>query len=271
MSDVSPHAALQRRFRARLTGRERLLGTFLKTATGHATEILGAAGFDFVVVDAEHAPFSRNDIDLLMLAARAAGIASIVRVPTADESHLLTALDCGAAGVIVPHVDSAAKLRTIVSACRYHGGTRGFSNSPRAGEYGALGFADHITNADASTAVLAMIEDPEAIDRLDEIFAVEGLSAGFIGRGDLSARLGAPNVSDPSVSAIVARIADAARRHDIPLIAHVALGDDPDIAPLAEAGVTGFLVSSDQGLLRRGALAARRAFDAGGQGPVGGI
>lgn len=255
------HSELQRRFRSRLTGGERLLGTFLKTPTGHATEILGGAGFDFVVVDAEHAPFSRGDIDVLMMAARAANIPTIVRVPSADEVHLLTALDCGAAGVLVSHVASAAKLRAIVSACRYQGGTRGFSNSPRAGDYGARGFADHIANADASTSIIAMIEDPEAIDYLDDIFAVEGLSAAFIGRGDLSARLGAPNVSDPRVGAIVARIGEAARRHNIALIAHVGSGDDPDIARLTAAGVSTFLISSDQGLLRQAALNARRAFD----------
>ena len=121
---MHPHSQIQRRFRDRLSGGERLLGTFLKTATGHATEILGGAGFDFVVVDAEHAPFSRSDIDILMLAARAAGVPSIVRVASADESHLQTALDCGAAGVLVPHVASPARLREVVQACRYQGGAR---------------------------------------------------------------------------------------------------------------------------------------------------
>ena len=107
-----------------------------------------------------------------------------------------------------------------------------------------------------------MIEDPEAIDQLDDIFTVEGLTAAFIGRGDLSARLGASHVGDPAVGALVARITEAARRHGVPLIAHVGSGGDPDIARLAEAGVSGFLVSSDQGLMRQGALAARLAFDA---------
>jgi len=251
-----------RRFRARMTGGERLLGTFLKTPTGHATEILGGAGFDFVVVDAEHAPFAPGDIDLLMLAARAAGIASVVRVASADPAHLQTALDCGAAGVLVPHVDSAEKLRAVISACRFQGGARGFSNSTRAGDYGVLGFADYIATSDASTAVIAMIEDVAALDRLDEIFALDGLTAGFVGRGDLSAALGAGTVGDPAVVAAVARITEAARRHGVPLIAHVGTGDDPDVARLGAQGVTGFLVASDQGLMRQAALAARRAFDA---------
>ncbi len=252
-----------RRFRTRLAGGERLLGTFLKTGTSHATEILGGVGFDFVVVDAEHAPFSRTDIDLMLLAARAAGIASVVRVASADETHLQTALDCGAAGVLVPHVDSAEKMRAVVSACRFAGGRRGFSNSPRAGGYGSLGFAEYIETSDASTSIIAMIEDVAALDRLDQIFAVEGLTAAFIGRGDLSAALAAPGVTDPAVVAVVTRIAEAARRHGVPMIAHVGAGDDPDIARLSEAGVSAFLVSSDQGLMRQAAIATRRAFDGG--------
>lgn len=252
---------IQQAFKRRLIARERLLGTFLKTAAPHAIEILGEVGFDFVVVDAEHAPFGPRDIDLLMLAARAAGIVSIVRVPSADPAHLLAALDCGAAGVLVPHVTSAGMLREVIAACRYRGGARGFSNSPRAGEYGALGFGEHIARADETVEVLAMIEDLAAIDQLDDIFAVEGLTGAFIGRGDLSAALGAPHPDDPGVSGIVDRIADAARRHDVPLIAHVGAVEDGAVERLGVLGITAFLVASDQGLLRRAALQARRAFD----------
>jgi 2-keto-3-deoxy-L-rhamnonate aldolase RhmA len=261
MTVAAQHAELQRTFRARLDGGEPLLGTFLKTASGHATEILAGAGFDFVVVDAEHAPFSRADIDMLMMAARAAGIPSIVRVASSGPGDLLTALDCGAAGVLVPHVASAAELDAIVSRCRYAGGTRGFSNSPRAGAYGGLGFTDHMAQADAVTSIVAMIEDPEALDQLDEIFAVDGLTAAFIGRGDLSARFGAASVNDPAVASAVARIGAAAKQHGVPLIAHIGSAGDADVATLRQAGVSAFLVASDQGLMRQGALAARRLFD----------
>lgn len=257
------HSGIQRAFRQRLQGRERLLGTFLKTPTPHATEILGEVGFDFVVVDAEHAPFGRSDVDLLMLGARAANIASLVRVPSSLASEILTALDCGAAGVLVPHVTSAEVLRAIVAAARYKGGSRGFSNSPRAGRYGTLGFTDHVTTADECTSILAMIEDPIALDRLDEIFTVEGLTGAFIGRGDLSIAFGAATTADPAVEDAVRRICDAARRHDIPLLAHVGAADGTDVAWLGALGVTGFIVASDQGLLRQAALANRQAFGAG--------
>ena len=254
---------VQKKFRERFVAREGLLGTFLKTPTAHATEILGQVGFDFVVVDAEHAPLSRSEIDLMMLGAKAAGMASVVRVPSAAPEHLLTALDCGAAGVLVPHVDSPETLKAIVHACYYDGGHRGFSNSPRAGDYGALGFREHIEKADQSISVLAMIEDIAALDRLDAIFAVPGLTGAFIGRGDLSAALGASLPNDPRVVEAVERITAAARTHNIPLIAHVGAAEGPDIDSLRALGVTAFLVASDQGLMRQAALRVRAQFGPG--------
>ncbi|MDH3233657.1 MAG: aldolase/citrate lyase family protein, partial [Alphaproteobacteria bacterium] len=176
-------------FRQRLIDRELLVGTFIKTPTGHATEILGDLGFDFVVLDEEHAPFDRGSIDIALLAARAANTAGIVRVPSANPASLLSVLDCGATGVLVPHVDTAAKAREVVAACRYREGNRGFSNSPRAGGYGRLGVWDHVDRSDAQVAVIAMIEDPPAVDVIDTIVEVEGLDAVFIGRGDLTVSL----------------------------------------------------------------------------------
>lgn len=250
----------QQAFKRRLAGGEPLLGTFLKTPTAHATEILADVGFDFLVVDAEHAPFSRADIDLMMLAAKAAGIASVVRVPSAAPEHILTALDAGGAGVLVPHVSSAEVVRAIVDAAYFDGGHRGFSNSTRAGGYGRLGFLDYQARCDSSAAVIAMIEDLAAIERLDEIFAVPGLTGAFIGRGDLSAAVGAASPADPRIGEIVETITAAARRHGIPLIAHVGASDAPDVATLRGLGVNSFLVASDQGLMRQSAQRMRDAF-----------
>lgn len=246
-------ATPQMRFRQRLSGGEALLGTFLKTPTFHATEILADIGFDFVVVDAEHAPFSRADIDLMMLAAKAGGIASVVRVPSGAPEHILTALDAGAAGVLVPHVSSAEIARAVVDAALFSGGHRGFSNSTRAGAYGRLGFAEYRESCDHSASVIAMIEDLEALEQIDEIFAVPNLTAAFIGRGDLSAALGADTTADERVTAAVEVITQAARRHGIPLIAHVASPDAPDVPQLQEAGVRSFLVASDQAMMRKAA------------------
>src|SRR6266540_6834988 len=94
-------------FRQRFLAGEHLVGTFIKTPGVHATEIIGGLGYDFVVIDEEHAPFDRVSTDAALLAARAVGTAGFVRVPTGAPTHLLAVLDCGATGVLVPHVASA--------------------------------------------------------------------------------------------------------------------------------------------------------------------
>jgi 2-keto-3-deoxy-L-rhamnonate aldolase RhmA len=249
-------------FRERLRARELLLGTFIKTPVTHPVEIMGAVGFDFVVVDQEHAPFDRVDVDSLILAGRAAGIAVLVRVPGSEARDILPALDCGAQGVLVPHVGSRAKARDVVAEARYQGGRRGFTNSSRAGRYGAAGFQEHVAGGDAGTAVLAMIEDVEALAVLPDIVATPGLDAVFIGRGDLSIALGVDSPAAPAVVNAAEKIAAAAREAGVALCAHVDRIDSPDVAWLRSLGVTAFIVASDQGLMRRAALQTLAAFRA---------
>ena len=245
-------------FRARLTGGELLVGTFVKTPTGHATEILGDAGYDFVVLDEEHAPFGRGAIDQIMVAARAANIAAIVRVPSAEPTGILSALDCGAMGVLVPHVTSPGSAERLVASCRYRGGKRGFSNSPRAGQYGRLGLWDHVDRADAITTPIAMIEDPEAVDAIEEIVAVEGLDAVFIGRGDLTVAYGAASPAAPEIRAATEKIIAAAKSAGTAILAMTAGGDDA--VWLKDQGVTGMIVATDQAFMRQAAAKALEEF-----------
>jgi 2-keto-3-deoxy-L-rhamnonate aldolase RhmA len=257
MMPVRPSAsALRRRF---LAG-DLLLGTFIKTPTSHASEIIGALGFDFVVIDEEHATFDRLSIDQALLGARAAGTAGIVRVAEPTAAKLLAVLDDGAAGVLVPHVSSAAKAREVVASCRYRGGKRGFSNTNRGGGYGATGLWEHVDARDAETVVIAMIEDPEALDVLDEIMAVDGLDGVFIGRGDLTVALGATGLADPQVRAAAEKIVAAARRAGKPVCLMVASA--AEAAEWRALGASAFIVSSDQGFLRSAALKTRADFDA---------
>jgi 2-keto-3-deoxy-L-rhamnonate aldolase RhmA len=245
-------------FRRRFSHGDKLLGSFIKTPTSHSTEILGGVGFDFVVIDQEHAPFDNSATDIALLAARAAGIAALVRVPDARPSHILRVLDDGAAGILVPHVDSPEKAREIVAAARYRGGVRGYSNSPRAGGYGQLTAWPHVDAADASVTVIAMIEDREALARVDEIVAVDGLHGVFIGRGDLTVALGAESSDAPPVRDATAAIAKAARGAGKSVCVMVAKPEDCGI--YAAMGASAFIVSTDQQMLRQGALRARDQF-----------
>jgi 2-keto-3-deoxy-L-rhamnonate aldolase RhmA len=234
-------------FRSRLLAGEHLVGTFVKTPTTHATEILGAVGFDFVVIDEEHAPFDRMATDAALLAARAAGIAALVRVQS--PASILSVLDCGATGVLVPHVATPERARETAGACRYRGGHRGYSGSPRHAGYGASGMWKTVEAADATTTVIAQIEDPEALDHIDAIAAVEGIDALFIGRGDLAVALGAKSSDAPELRSAVERIGRAARAAGKPVCVFV--GGREEAAWLQSQGATAFVVSSDQGFIRK--------------------
>lgn len=254
-------------FRQRFLAREGLLGTILKTPAPHPIEIFGQVGFDFVMLDNEHGPFDRSALDIAVLASRAAGIPSLVRV--ADVGHVLMALDLGADGVVVPHVHSRAVAEQVAAACRYRGGSRGFANTTRAGEYGALGIAEHIARADASVTAIAMIEDPQALEEIDAIAAVQGIDGLFLGRGDLAAALGEPAMDSPKVRAATERIAAAGRAAGKTLCGVATSLQDAQF--LRSLGVSWFLLGNDHAFIRQGAkqalqdYAALRVADGTGQ------
>ena len=240
-------------FRAKIRERRHVLGTFIKIPTSHTTEIVGLAGFDFVILDAEHAPFDRAAIDLACLAARAADIATIVRVPEANAAHILNALDCGATGVMVPHCYSVEKARLIAGACRHRGGARGYATTTRAGFYGGARGDDHIAEQDATVTCIAMIEDQAAVDNIADIAAVEGIDAFFIGRGDLTAALGVDGMN-----AAVQQITAAARAANMPTIALVT--SRADARAMRDLGVAAFVHSNDHNMLKSAAAQAVRDY-----------
>lgn len=242
-------------FRSRVLHRETVYGSFIKTSTTHSIEIVGGAGYDFVLIDAEHAPFDRVATDNCILAARAVGTAPLVRVPSPE--HILGALDDGAYGVMVPHLTSAAATRDIVALCRY-AGRRGFSNSPRAGDYGARGTWEHIDASDREVLVLGMVEDPEGVECAADILAVEGLDAVFVGRGDLTAAYRDRDPGAPKVRAATLRVIEAARRVDKPVF--LLTSGAKEAAEYAALGVSGFVTGSDHGFLRTAASAALRDY-----------
>ena len=245
-------------FRARLIRQEVLTGSFIKTPTSHAIEILGGLGYDFVVIDEEHAPFDRAAIDLAILAARVSGTAAFVRVASPSPANILSVLDCGATGILVPHVISAARAREVAVAAHYRGGRRGFSGSTRAGGYGAVPMWTQVEAQDQAVTVIAQIEDPEALDEIDAIAATDGIDALFLGRGDLSVAMGAASPEAPEIKQACDKIIEAARKVGKPVAAFVGSAQEAEM--LNREGVSAFIVSSDQGLLRQAAGAVLRGM-----------
>lgn len=245
-------------FRERIRSRTPLLGTFLKTASYQAVEVLGASSMDFVVVDAEHAPFGRSDLDVCHLASRASGLHSLVRIPDNAEATILNALDVGASGVLVPHVKSAEDARRVHRSSRYRGGVRGFSNSPRAGGYGRMSLLELVEQADREIVVACQIEDREAIEAIESIAAVDEVDCLFVGRADLAVSYGVLDVNHEQVIAAVERVFHVCQQADKAV--GVFLADVREAARYLQLGASFFIVGSDQSLLRTQATAVATQF-----------
>jgi len=237
----------------RLAAGETIVGTFVKTPSPIVVEVLGLTELDCLCLDAEHAPFDRAAIDACLMAARAAGIEVLVRVPSAAPEHILNALDCGATGVVIPHVRSAEEARTAVRLSHYGSGGRGYAGSSRAASYTTKPMTEHLAASAERTMVVLQIEDPEAIDAIDEIAAVHGVDALFVGRVDLTVAYGVTNQDDPQVVAAVERVCAAGVRHGRRtgmFVARVA-----DVPIWADRGASLFLLGSDHGFVLAGAAA----------------
>jgi len=238
--------------RDRLRAGEPLAGTWVKTPHPHVVEVLGLSPLDLLVLDAEHAPFDRGQLDACILAARAVGKPVLVRPASAADEQILNALDCGADGVIVPHVRSAEEARAVVRACHYVSGGRGYAGSSRAAAYTTLGMGRHREQS-AGVIVIAQIEDREAIDAIDEIAAVEGIDALFIGRADLTISFGAQTPDDPEVVEAVERTCAAGRAAGRTI--GMFLSRTADIQEWRGKGASLFILQSDHEFLLSGARA----------------
>ncbi|MBU1317197.1 MAG: aldolase [Alphaproteobacteria bacterium] len=251
MTQQRPHFSS---FRDRLRTQEPMLGTFLKLATTQVIEILGAIGYDFVVIDQEHAPLDRSTTDMMIFAARASNVAPIVRVGDSSDANILSALDCGASGIMVPHVATIERAEAIARACRYRGGNRGFAGLTRASGWGLVGSVQHMAMQDNGVTCIAMIEEAEAVDRADDIARIDGIDALFVGRGDMTASFGDDPGAGAKVAELTAKVAAAARDTGVPLM--LLASGKADLAFARDLGARAILVSSDHGFIRSAATAA---------------
>ncbi|MGI9238185.1 MAG: HpcH/HpaI aldolase family protein [Woeseiaceae bacterium] len=244
-------------FRKRLIKNQPLIGTFLKTPSAIAAEVLSYSDLDVFCIDTEHAPFGRLETDHCLAAFRAADKPSLVRVANNSTTEIRSALDSGATGILVPHVTSAEQARAIVKAAHFGDGGRGFAGSTRAASYTTKPMADHIADSGARTTVIVQIEDIAALEHVAQIAAVEGVDAIFVGRVDLAVAM-KKSPMDKEIIATVHDICAAGRGEG------TAVGMfTPDLKELPEwqeAGASLFLLSSDQSMILSGANALAQAI-----------
>ena len=246
-------------FRDQLRAGDLLAGTWIKTPHPHVVEVLSLSSLDCLVLDAEHAPFDRAALDLCILAARAGGKTVLVRPQSASHEQILNALDCGADGVILPHIRTASEAADAVKACHYVSGGRGFAGSSRAAAYTTKGMAKHRTDA-KDVIVIAQIEDVEGVDNIEEIAAVEGMDALFIGRADLTISYAAETPDDAIVVNAVDQIVAAGKAAG--RTTGMFLGRVGDVPLWREKGATLFILGSDQDFLLQGAAKLAEAVRA---------
>ena len=192
------------RFLAKARAGRLPLGAVVTFADAAVTEVVAAAGFDFVWIDGEHGIIDRKQAQDHIIAAEARGLAALYRVPACDHTEIKRIIDLGPAGVIVPMVMGAADAARAVSACRYpvHGGDRGCGFRRRFA-YGARDVAEYLDEAREEPLVIIQLEHIAAVRDLDRILAVPGLGSVLIGPYDLSMSMGKPGAwHDPEVSAV---------------------------------------------------------------------
>ena len=172
----------------------RLHGVGIVSGSARLAELAALIGFETVWIEMEHG--SAPDFSLvesLCIAAQAGGAMPTVRVPDAQRHHVMRALEVGAQIVVVPMVNTATQARQIVEYGKFPPlGARGYNTRSRGIEYGLAGVLNAFEAANARTHLFAQIETMEAVENLDDICAVEGLSGIFIGPGDLSVSVDCP-------------------------------------------------------------------------------
>src|SRR5262245_56080431 len=177
--------------------------------------IARTAGFDSLYVDLEHSGFSLETTGQICIAALEAGIAPFVRVPALTPEYISRVLDSGALGVIAPHVRSAADARAVVAAAKFPpAGERSNAGSLPHLHYRAVPAAETYAALNAATMVIVQFENAEALARMDEIVAVDGVDMVLMGLNDLLADWGVPGqYDDPRVRDAYARTIAACRQH----------------------------------------------------------
>lgn len=177
-------------FKHALKNGELQIGCWLGLVDSYIAEISAGAGFDWLLVDGEHAPNDLRSIVAQLQVIAARGSHSVVRPPIGETWIIKQLLDAGAQTLLVPMVESAAQARELVAAVTYppHG-VRGVGSAlARASDFAAIG--DYLTTAREEICLLAQVENQKGMDALDDILAVEGLDGVFIGPSDLAADMG---------------------------------------------------------------------------------
>lgn len=234
------------------------VGTWIVSASPLVAEAVGHAGFDWGVLDMEHAPADMMEVIHMLQAVSSTKMVPVVRVPWNDAVTIKRVLDAGATTLLVPLVQDADEARQAVAATRYppHG-VRGVAGMTRAARFGMT--HNYLQHANDNMGVIVQLETPQALQNLEAIASVEGVDALFIGPADLSAAMG--HLGQLTHSAVLDQMNRAVERAKGARKPIGTLGGTPEV--VAQYRAIGFdfvAIASDLGLLVRGAQQAISAL-----------
>ncbi|HEY0812947.1 MAG TPA: aldolase/citrate lyase family protein [Pseudonocardia sp.] len=228
------------------TGPAPQLGAWVKLPAPESIELLALAGFDFVVIDAEHGAIDVRTMSTMIGVAIGCSVAPFVRVPGIAPRDVQVPLDAGARGLFVPQVDDPSRARAAVAATRFPPlGRRGASTSGRAGGWGLDDLDEYLKSGNDEVRLVVAAESAEALTAIADIAAVPGVDAVFIGPMDLAVSSRLP-LGDPTLTALVR----AAERRCVDHGITVGTTASGDAAQLLERGYSFLLLGADTMMLR---------------------
>ena len=233
------------------------VGTWAKIASLENLELMGNAGFDFVVIDTEHALINPESVYAMTVVGQACGLRMMTRVPDGLDSNLQAILDSGMNGLLIPRVTDVGVAKEVIQNLRFPPfGTRGMGITSRAGLWGQRSSRDYTASGDGIDLIL-QLESLEALRQAADFAAVEGVTGLFVGLGDLSLSSGL-TPSDPEFRNALASAVEAA--HDAGLPIGTAVGEAQAVQRLAALGFDYFMVSNDGSMFARAAADTVESF-----------
>lgn len=256
-------------FKAALRDGRRQIGLWLGLASPYSAELLAGAGFDWLLIDGEHAPNELNDVLRQLQAIAPYPSHPVVRAASNDPVRIKQLLDIGAQTLMLPMVQNADEAARAVAATRYPPrGVRGVGSAlARASRWNRV--PDYLTRADSEICVLVQVETRQALAALDAIAATDGVDGVFIGPADLAADMGHPGRPDhPEVRAAMDEAIHRIQRQG--KAAGILMADEAEARRLLELGTRFVAVGVDTTLLARRAEALAAAFRPAAAAPPAG-
>jgi staphyloferrin B biosynthesis citrate synthase len=239
-------------------GRE-IFGLFCSIPSALMVEMIGLAGYDFVIIDTEHTLINPETLEHMLRAAEAVGLTALVRVPNADAGATLRALDAGAYGIVVPHVDSQAQVAAVVKASRYYPQGQRSLNGGRPAAFGRASLVEYMERANAEIMLVPMIESSTAVERIEEIVGQDGIDMLLVGTADLSQSYGLPwQLQHQTVRQAVERIYQAATRRNIPFCAILRRSEELDYWRARQ--VPAYILGDERGIAFRALQEHRKRY-----------